>query len=264
MKSGLAGPTAATQAGRVGSLVDLCQHQQGVLTRQQALQYGMTLERIRACLRSGRWQRLYAGVYATFSGPVPRAARLWAVVLYAGRDTALSHQTAAALAGLADDDGPIHVTVPIGRRVRRPPGVVVHLSSRVETACHPTRVPRQTRVEETVLDLTQTARDLDRALGWVVRACASRLTTVDRLSAALEQRRKVRWRAELCAVLQDVRAGCHSLLELRYLRDVERPRAAARRAAAGASTLRRQVVRRRALSGVRHRCGARRSRRAPG
>jgi hypothetical protein len=209
--------------GHVPELDELCQRQQGVLTRQQAVHHGMTLEQIRSHLRSGRWQRLYAGVYATFSGPVPRMAQLWAAVLYAGPDTALSHQSAAELAGLAEAGGPIHVSVPSGRRIRRPPGVVVHLSSRVETARHPTRLPPQTRVEETILDLTQTAPNLDRALSWVVRACASRLTTVDRLTVALGQRKKMHRRAELCAVLQDVRRGCHSMLELRCLRDVERP-----------------------------------------
>lgn len=35
----------------------------------------------------------------------------------------------------------------------------------------------------------------------------------------------MRWRAELSAAVTDVDAGCHSLLELRWLREVERPHA---------------------------------------
>jgi very-short-patch-repair endonuclease len=87
---------------------------------------------------------------------------------------------------------------------------------------HPSRLPPQTRVEETVLDLVECSADLDRAIGWIARACAQRLTTGERLAAALAARERLRWRAEVVDALTDVAAGCHSLLELRYLRGVER------------------------------------------
>jgi hypothetical protein len=214
--------TGGTLSNLVGvpGFSEVSRQQDGVVTRQQALACGMTVDQIRARLHNGRWQRLYAGVYATFSGVVPREARLWAAVLAAGPGATLSHQTAAALVGL-DDNRAIHVTVPRDRRVR-PANVTVHISARIEQARHPTRTPPQTRIEETVLDLTQTARDLDSALNWITRACAARLTTVGRLRTALAQRKKVRWRAELCATLADVRIGSHSLLKQRYLHRVER------------------------------------------
>jgi hypothetical protein len=63
---------------------------------------------------------------------------------------------------------------------------------------------------------------LTNALSWIARACGARLTTVGRLRTALAQRRKARWRVELEATLDDVGLGSHSLLELRYLRNVER------------------------------------------
>jgi very-short-patch-repair endonuclease len=210
---------------RMRELGELGRRQAGVVTRQQALACGMTVEQIRTRLRTRRWRRLFAGVYATFTGEIPHEAVLWAAVLSAGAGAVLSHQTAAALVGLDGTGTPgcaIHVTVPRGRRVQRRSGVALHVSARVDAARHPTRTPPQTRVEETVVDLTQTAPDLDAALSWIIRACAARLTTVDRLRATLAQRRKLRWRAELCATVDDVRLGSHSLLELRYLRDVER------------------------------------------
>lgn len=206
--------------------------QDGVVSRRQALAAGLSSAAIEARLRSGRWTRVYDGVYATFSGPVPRSAWLWAAVLYAGDGAVLSHRSAAELVGLADppgprpgipDGAPIHVTIPSSRRAKPVPGLVVHRSGRSSVAAHPTRRPPQTRVEETVIDLTQVARTLDEALGWIARACGARLTTASRLAAALDARRKVHWRAELAAALVDVRAGCHSLLELRWVRDVERP-----------------------------------------
>lgn len=202
---------------------ELCDRQHGVVTRAQALGSGLTLSAIRARLRSGRWQRVFDGVFTVFSGPLPRMAQLWAVLLRAGPGAMLSHDTAAEVVGLAS--GPstvVHVTVPASRRVSRIPGAVVHVSRRSARIGHPTRTPPQTRIEETVLDLTQTARDLDEAIGWLARACGRRLTTAARLAQALAGRARVRWRSELNAALDDVASGCHSLLELRYLRYVER------------------------------------------
>jgi len=200
---------------------ELCQVQQGVLTRRQALECGVTRGQLAAHLRGGRWQRLLPRVYATFTGPPPRSAHLWAVVLWAGRGAVLSHETAAELAGFCDEPASIvHVTIPADRRVRTVPGVVVHHAP--VTRAHPTRLPPRTRTEETVLDLVRQARSLEQALAWLTRACGRRITTADRLVVALAQRARIRWRAEIRAALGHIAAGCHSPLELRYLREVER------------------------------------------
>jgi hypothetical protein len=195
----------------------------GVVTRGQALAYGLTADGIRAHLRAGRWQRLFRSVYATFSGPVPRRSMLWAATLRAGPDAMLSHQSAAELIGLIDEPAPlVHVTVAAQRRISPIPGVVLHQSSRTDKICHPTRLPPQTRIEETVVDLTQTSVSLGEALGVIAKACGRRLTRPERIVESLAERKKVRWREELLATLGDVAAGAHSALELRYLRDVER------------------------------------------
>jgi hypothetical protein len=202
---------------------ELARQQEGVLTRGQALAGGLTEAQIERRLRLGRWQRLFGRVYATYSGKPNRDSLLWAVVLRAGRGAVLSHETAAELAGLTDRPAEqVHVTVPANRRVAGIPGAVVHICGRIGEARHPTRLPPQTRVEETVLDLTQRARCLDDAHAWVANACGRRLTTAQRLLTAMRRRAKLRWRAELAAALGEVGSGCHSLLELRYLRDVER------------------------------------------
>jgi hypothetical protein len=88
---------------------------------------------------------------------------------------------------------------------------------------HPARIPPQTRIEETVLDLVTVARGLDEACSWVTRAIGRRLTTADRLGQALDLRAKMRWRRELNELLSPGAAGSHSVLEWRYHRDVERP-----------------------------------------
>jgi very-short-patch-repair endonuclease len=135
----------------------------------------------------------------------------------------ISHETAAELMGLLAETGPlVHVTVPAGCRRTARPGVVLHRSRNVASARHPVLEPPRTRVEETIVDLAQTSHDLDTAIGWLIRAVASRRTTPDRLLATLTRRHRVRWRRELTDALSDVADGCHSLLELRYARQVER------------------------------------------
>jgi hypothetical protein len=202
----------------------LATFQHGVLTRGQALELGLSREAIRERLRRGRWQKVYPGVYACFTGTIGRQPALWAAVLHAGPGAALSHQTAAQLHGLSgcDHNSPIHVTVPSARHPQPVRGLVIYRSDRVVAARHPCRQPPRTRIEETVVDLTQAAQTFDDALGRLCRACADRLTTLQRLGYAMAARKKLRWRADLAAALGEVRAGAHSILEFRYIRDVER------------------------------------------
>jgi hypothetical protein len=202
--------------------------QEGVIARWQVKVCGLTDGGLKSRVRSGRWRRLHPGVYASFSGPPPRRALLWAAVLRAGPGAVLSHHTAAELDGLADDaERSIHVTVGSDRCVSLEPPIRVHYSSRLGEARHPAKAPPRTRIEETVLDLTQVAwrnrHDLDRAIAWTATACQRRLTTADRLLAAMSGRGWMHWRAELTAALSEVGAGAHTLLELRYVTKVERP-----------------------------------------
>jgi hypothetical protein len=194
-----------------------------VVTRAQALAAGISPGAIRSHLRAGRWRTLRRGVYATFSGPVPRPALLWAAVLAAGEGAVLSHHTAAELCGLADEPSDlIHVTVPGQRRTIAPAGERHHVSTHLDDSRHPTRLPPQTRIEATVVDLVQSAPDVASAVGWVIRACARRLTTAERLRAAFAARPKLRWREPVAVALDDAAAGCHSVLEATYRSRVER------------------------------------------
>jgi hypothetical protein len=195
------------------------QGQSGVVSRQQAHEAGFTAEAIKWRLRSGEWQRLYRGAYATFTGEPSREAKLWAAVVRAGPDAVLSHETAAEVHGLIDMPiGPIHVSVPAERRPGREKvrGVVIHRSRCLVPQWQPPwRLPRTT-VEDTVLDLVAKAR---------------------------ARRPRIRWRAWITAALQDATDGVHSPLEHNYVHGVER--------AHGLPTARRQA-RRRHGSGTRY------------
>lgn len=204
------------------SAAEIAHWQAGAISRAQLLAAGVSNQLIFERLKRQRWQQLFRGVYAVFSGLPPRETWLWAAILSAGQGAVLSHQTAAELYGLLDSPADaIHVTVPSTRRVATR-GLIIRTSGRVEQARQPNRAPPRTSVEETVLDLVQLAPGFDDACGWITKACAKRLTTEEKLRAALTMGKKMRWRAELDDVLAAAGSGIHSALEYRYLRDVER------------------------------------------
>jgi putative AbiEi antitoxin of type IV toxin-antitoxin system len=203
---------------------ELADSQAGVISRQQALNCGISADTIGRNVRLGRWQMLHRGIYTLYTGEPGRQSRLWAAVLSAGTDAALSHQTAAELGGLSDRRTcPIHVTIPESRRIKPVRGLVVHRSSRIVAAVHPALRPPRTRIEETALDLVDAATDFDGAFGVMAAACQRRLTTPRLLTEAMERRHRVRWRSELTSALGLVDLGVHSPLEYRYVRLVERP-----------------------------------------
>jgi hypothetical protein len=206
---------------------DLVTAQDGVLSRRQAVGHGLDWDVVRGQLRYGRWQRLRRGVYAPFTGPPPRAAELWAALLRAGDDAIFSHQTAAELAGFLKRPAPfIHIMVPVDRNPARYAGisgVVIHRSRRIDEVRHPALAPPRTKVEETVLDLVESADDFDNAFNWICAALGDKCTTADRLLAALATRKRMPNRRDIEILLGDARQGVRSWLERQYVRGVEKP-----------------------------------------
>jgi hypothetical protein len=205
---------------------ELLAYQGEAVGRRQGTEAGIAPDTMRSRVRSGRWQRLQRGVYAAFSGEPVRETLLWAALLRAGPGAVLSHQTAAERHGLVDEPSSlIIITVPTSRHPAQVkiPGVVIHRSDAIVRTRHPTMLPPCTRVEDTVLDLIQVARNFDVAYAWICRAIGRRRTTADRIRQAMGARKKMRWRADLMAALGDAGEGILSLFEYRYVRRVERP-----------------------------------------
>jgi hypothetical protein len=200
--------------------------QRGIVGRPQTRQVGISGKAVRHRLESGQWRRVHRGVYAAFTGEVSREAKLWAALQRAGAGAMLSHETAAELHGLTDRPGRnIHITVPHSRRPAQQGsirGVVVHRSDVSRPQPLPEWVLPRTRVEDTILDLVANASTFDDAYAWVSRAVAERLVTVGMLRAALNARRRMRWRGWLTDALADAEDGAQFPLERRYLHDVER------------------------------------------
>jgi hypothetical protein len=200
--------------------------QDGVIARRQAAGLGISVDAMRHRVRSADWQRLHRGVYATFSGDPVRETELWGALLRAGRGAALSHHTAAELYGLLKQPSQvIHLTVPVTSNPARHGkihGVVVHRSRMIEAATHPVLMPPRTRVEDTVLDLIESAPSFKDGYDWICKAIGDRLTTAARIREALDQRSRFPGRRATERALGDAAQGALSNLELLYLRGVER------------------------------------------
>ena len=200
-------------------------HQDGLVTRRQALAHGLSVTDIKRLVRRREWVPVSPGVYVNHTGPLTWRQRAWAAVLACGPgsalclDSALRAHEGPGRKGL--DASPIHVAVPHGRKVLAVEGVRIHqmvdLSSRVQW----NRTPPCTRYDDTVLDLAARAGRLD-SVARLADACGSRRTTAARLRDRLDERKRIAQRDWLRSILSDVAEGTCSVLEHGYLDLVER------------------------------------------
>jgi hypothetical protein len=203
--------------------------QSRIVSRGQLLAAGWSDVDIRRRLRRRHWQTVHPGVYSTHTGPIGYDEQLVAALLYAGPDAGWSHYTAAEQFGLIkpDDRRPVHLTIPGHRRVRSRPNLVIHRDENWEKRLARVIPPRSTAAHA-VLEIVDISSSIDEAAVVIAEACQSGRVSPVQILQALEDRRRLRYRRELRPILADVAAGSHSLLELRYLRDVERRHTACR------------------------------------
>lgn len=201
----------------------LASGQGGVVSRRQLCELGARPQDLRTWLHHRLLVPVHPGVYLLHTGHPSPSELEWAGVLYAAPAALWG---ASALPGLrcARPRGApvVHVGIDERRRVRDVDGLVVHrvvdLGRRAQLATSPPRM----RVEEAALDVAATARDDLDAAGVLAEVVSSRRTTPDRLATVLEARSRIARRPFLEDVLADLAGGSCSVLELRYLRDVER------------------------------------------
>jgi len=201
-------------------------HQDGLISRRQALGHGLSVTDIKRRVRRREWVAVHPGVYVNHTGELTWRQRAWAAVLAGGPGAALCLDSA-----LRAHEGPgrkqfdastIHVAVPHGRRLLVPEGVrlhqVVDLSSRVQW----NKTPPCTKYDDTVLDLASRGTTLT-SVARLADACGSRRTTAARLRGRLDERKRIPQRDWLRSVLSDVADGTCSVLEHGFLDLVERP-----------------------------------------
>ena len=220
-------------------------HQDGVISRAQALECGLDDIALERLLRRRQLARVHPGVYVGHTGTPTWSQRAWSAVLFhwpaalAGpsalrapglrslsdpRPPGRSHGDAAWTAGPAGRAGtePVHVVVAASRRVVPPSGVIVtrrtDFDGRVQLHLSPPRL----RLDEALLDVASACWDEAGAVALLADACHEGATTAARLHATLSGRGRLPRRRLLLAILDDVAAGSMSVFERRYLRDVER------------------------------------------
>jgi very-short-patch-repair endonuclease len=202
---------------------ELAQLQYLAISRAQLLAHGCSPDRIRWLVSSGRFQRLYPGVYLTCTGPVPWSSRLAGAVLYAGTGAALAGRTALALHRVVDAaPHRIELDLPESRRVQAQPGLALTSRRNLAAKVQPAPWPPRLRVEEAVLDVADSVDDESQVVALVLAAVQRRRSTPDRLRVALARRPRHRWRRQINEVIAESVEGVQSMLERRYLRDVER------------------------------------------
>ncbi len=196
----------------------LLARQDQVVARAQLIALGATGPWVSRRASSGRWQRMFPGVYLAHSGPVSWRARAHAAVLYAGAGAALSHRSAGYAHGMVREPSRlIEVSVDAARRVAPQPGLVVHRRTMPYSGGRlPTIGPA-----DTVVDVVATMTTPDEVIGLVCSALRGR-TTPGRILDVLAMRSRVRNRALLIDLITEAEEGIESTLEHRYHHDVER------------------------------------------
>ena len=213
--------------GRVPNvnIPDLLLAQDGVISRRQVLEAGELPRDIKRRLERREWARIHPGVYVNHNGPPTWNQLAWAAVLFYW-PAALEGPSALhayKVRGHEPREGaPIHVCVDRTRTVRRRVGITVYQVARADSQCKMGISPPRQSLEHALLSVASRKKRLDACIATVADAVQSGHTKADRLRLALQDRPKLRNRALLRGVLNDIDEGVRSVLEHRYLKYVER------------------------------------------
>lgn len=168
-------------------LYDLAEPQGGHFTTRQAAEAGISTRLLTHYSRAGDLERIAHGVYRLIRYPVHRFGDMIAACLWAGDDSAVSHDSALAVYGLGGAmPAIIHLTVPRQFRGRRP-GVIVHhgtLDAAEVTVWEDVPV---TTVERSIVDVAAST-DPTLAAAAARDAYDQGLTSSDRLATHVDKR----------------------------------------------------------------------------
>lgn len=216
-------PAEVVAAGYLATWERLIAGQSGVVHLAQLRALGVTAATVRAQVDAARWAPVAHAVYATFTGALPRAARVAAALLYGGPAAVLSHRTAAEEWGMLprEEGGPVHITVPYGTSAISQDGLVVVHRSRAYRHIVVAADPPRTGRADTAIDVAVGEPDHRSA-----RTALTALLTDGRVRPLDVERRLVerpprRYRRALMAAVRLVLDGVHSALEELYALEVE-------------------------------------------
>ncbi|MER6975179.1 type IV toxin-antitoxin system AbiEi family antitoxin domain-containing protein [Nocardioides sp. NPDC000445] len=197
----------------------LLQLQAGLVSRAQLTESGWTKSDIRSAVRHNELRRVHPRVYVNHTGPLTFEQRSWAAILYAGR-SAICGPTLAA-PGTQRESDPIHVAIDQQRRVDPQPGIVLHRMVDLADHMFPDVLPRL-RFEDNLLLMAGEANDEIDVIGVLGRGIGRRGVSVGEVRMALRRFPRLRRRAWIADLLEDLAMGTDSVLEHGYLTRVER------------------------------------------
>lgn len=195
-----------------------------VLTTQELLGLGLTANQIAQRARTGQLFRCHRGVWAVGRPDLSYEGRALAAARACGPEGIAFGVTAAALWGIRDSAGVIHVAAPRSRV--RHPGVIVHRPRALAAEARTTlRGIPVTTVARTLLDLA--ACVLPMQVGWAMHEAAVKEIFEPRaVLAELERNPNHRGRRLLGRLLEDEVAPTRSGLEragLKLVRSLSLP-----------------------------------------
>lgn len=199
--------------GLTDAAAALVAEQEGVVSRRQLLEAGVTRETLR--WRVGRdWRLLLPGVYALQTGLPSQTQRLVAAQLVAGQGSWLAGSTAASLHGLraCAVTLPLRVLVPAPRRTRRIAWVQIRSTELLGEPVMNRGPLRLGCLARAVVDAAAETPDERSARALVIEAVQRRLVRLDDLEHWVDARGSA-GSARLRAILAEVAAGAWSVPE---------------------------------------------------
>lgn len=200
-------------------LRELITTQRGIVRSDQAAELGLGNRAMSRLVDQGHWVRLTRGLFDAAPLGDDFEKQAWAALLAGGDRAAIGGEAALRLYGLDRQVEQIEVWVPPLNQPESIPGVLVRrdfLGRTVRARGLLTRIP----VEDAIVDVGQYL-PTDQLVSLLTDATRQRLATLQRITATVRGRHRVRGRDRFDDLLADLN-GIESTLEFAYLRDVER------------------------------------------
>ena len=172
---------------------------------------GWTVAAVRAQLDARRWQRLGRAILPHNGPPTARERRTAALVTLGPR-ALLTSFTSLEEAGLSGwEREPVHVLVPRGARIRRPPGLALRIHY---TDDWPAEHIRRDRVGHAAVLAACSFATTRPACGLLAATVQQRLVRPADLVSAVQAASRVRHRRSLLLGAQDIAQGAQAMSEI--------------------------------------------------
>lgn len=203
---------------------ELADEQDGIVSRRQLKELGLTRWQVKAELRARRWAAVGRQAVCVHCGPLGIEAREWVAVLEAGPRGFLDAGSALRRQGLKGYDTPgIRISVPRGARIyRRISGVDIRQTRRwSQDDMATTRIPC-VRVAVAAVRAAIWARSDRQAALVLAMVVQQGLATAEMIAVELLRIRRDKRRAFVHGVVLDLVGGIRSLGELDVVRGCRR------------------------------------------